>query len=94
LALATQCHNADLEAEGYTILGFVADSLGHYDEARSLEMQALELFRRLKNARGESNVSISLGNIAWSQGDLMASIDYQTQVLRYLLKDSGSAQRH
>jgi tetratricopeptide (TPR) repeat protein len=82
LALAMQCHNADLEAESYSVLGFVADSLGRYDEARSLEMQALELFRKRNNPRGESIVSISLGNIAWSQGDLMASIDYQTQALR------------
>jgi predicted ATPase/Tfp pilus assembly protein PilF len=82
LALATQCHNADIEADGYRALGFVADSLGHYDEARSHQMQALELFRKVNDAQGECNVSASLGNIAWSQGDLMASIDYQSQALR------------
>jgi tetratricopeptide (TPR) repeat protein len=89
LALATQCGDAALQAESYSVLGFVADSLGRCDEARSLEMQALDRFRAVQNARSQGLVLICLGNIAWGQGDLIASIDFQTQALR-LSRQTGN----
>jgi tetratricopeptide (TPR) repeat protein len=86
LALATQYHNADLEAEAYRALGFVADMLGHYNEARAFQSRALELFRQLGDVQGECHVSASLSNIAWSQGDLMGAIEYCQQALRLSLQ--------
>lgn len=53
--------------------GFLANWLGHYDEARRLFSQAQSTFRRLEDKRGLAISTLNLGMVAYYQEDHRAA---------------------
>ena len=62
--------------------GFLAMRQGHYEEARALCVQSLEMCRALGDLRKEANVVVTLGNIAFHLGEYALAVQLCEEGLR------------
>ena len=68
-----------IAADSLRFLGVGASDLGQFDQAKQYYEEALPLYRKLEDKRGESTVLNNLSIVAYAQNQLVAALDHWEQ---------------
>lgn len=84
-----------IAADSLRFLGVGASELGQFDQARLYYEEALTLYRKLEDKRGESTVLNNLSIVAYAQNQLVAALSHweQARLIHHAMGDKEGTAR-